>query len=73
MLMLHGFLLMQSPPETVVPKESTVLEGMVDTEFKHGFAGDASLQVFIYTFAMLKFLATCDCQFQPVFHSSVRF
>ncbi|KAG0623205.1 hypothetical protein M758_3G156100 [Ceratodon purpureus] len=32
------------PPETVIPADSTPLDGTVDTQFKAGFAGDDSLQ-----------------------------
>ncbi|KAG0553488.1 hypothetical protein KC19_12G015100 [Ceratodon purpureus] len=32
------------PPETVIPAESTLVNGTVDTQFKEGFAEDASLQ-----------------------------
>lgn len=36
---------MQPPPETVIPADSTPVDGTIDTQFKAGFAEDASLQV----------------------------
>lgn len=41
------YLLMQPPSETVIPADSTPVDGTIDTQFKTGFAEDASLQVLL--------------------------
>jgi hypothetical protein len=49
------YFLMQPPPETIIPADSTPQDGTFDTQFKAGFAGDDSLQV---TFHLTSFRLT---------------